>query len=76
LKSFQLTKQEWELLEKLFPLLEACTVLKLLIPRRQFSDMYLQVFLIATHQILQSKTLLVHEVIPILTSLREHLTNM
>jgi hypothetical protein len=31
LKHFQLTKQEWELLEKLFPLLEACTVLKLLI---------------------------------------------
>jgi hypothetical protein len=63
LKRFQLTKQEWELLEKLFPLLEASTLIwcSMMIGFL----MYSQVFLIATKQMSQSKTPLVHEVIPL-----------
>ncbi|KIM76688.1 hypothetical protein PILCRDRAFT_91482 [Piloderma croceum F 1598] len=60
LKRFQLSKTEWDLLDKLFPLLE--------------------VFLIATKQISQSKTPLVHEVIPIFNiitqALNEHLEDL
>jgi len=62
LKHFQLTKHEWELLKKLFPLLEYAVLWS---GHLQFSDVYLQVFLIATRQISQSKTPLIHEVIPI-----------
>ena len=63
LKRFQLTKQEWELLEKLFPLLEVSTHISRSIVI--YFLIYSQVFLIATKQMSQSKAPLVHEVIPL-----------
>jgi hypothetical protein len=62
LKRIQLSKNEWELLEKLFPLLEARNGIFL---DAHLSDVCSQIFLIATKQMSQSKTPLVHEVIPI-----------
>lgn len=62
LKRFQLSKNEWELLEKLFPLLE---VRDGVLPDPPLFDVCSQIFLIATKQMSQSKTPLVHEVIPI-----------
>jgi hypothetical protein len=63
LKHFQLAKQEWELLEKLFPLLEVSMFIwhSIVI----YFLMYSQVFLIATKQMSQSKTPLIYEVIPL-----------
>ena len=63
LKHFQLVKQEWELLEKLFLLLEVSMFIwhSMVI----YFLMYSQVFLIATKQMSQSKTPLIHEVIPL-----------
>ena len=77
LKHFQLTKPEWDLFDKLFPLLEVLLPFAIWL---SLMDLRLQVFLIATKQVSQSKNPLVHEVIPIFDivsrALDEHVSDI
>ena len=78
LKCFQLTKPEWDILDKLFPLLEVFILD--FICGSWLTDLCSQVLLLAMQQISQSKTPLVHEVIPVFDiitrALNDHLADV
>jgi hypothetical protein len=62
LRRFQLSAEEWNILQELSPLLEVSTSYFYLITT---IPTIVQVFLVATKKISQSRTPLIHEVIPI-----------
>jgi hypothetical protein len=71
LRRFQLSAQEWDLLLQIYPLLDVCTFFSCFILNCLKSVH--QVFLEATKMMSQSKTPLLHEVIPLFDIITAHL---